>query len=131
MLALLPLLGPILERLTALIPDPAARERAIQQATTEMVQTLIASDNGQAQTNTAEASNPSIFVAGWRPAAGWVSVAGLVYAFIAQPIASVWVPGLPVPGEELWTLLFGMLGLGALRSFDKVRGVATPGVVSR
>lgn len=57
----------------------------------------MAGDSAQLAVNTAEASNPSLFVSGWRPAVGWVCVLGLL-----------------VP----------MLGLGAYRTFEKVKGVA-------
>lgn len=127
--ALLPLLGPIIERLCAAIPDPQERARAIATATTEMVQTLSSSDLAQAQINQVEASSPHAFAAMWRPAAGWVAVAGLAYDALLRPLApwlltvtGVDAPPLPPLGDALWGILFGMLGLGAMRSFDKVQG---------
>ena len=76
----------------------------------------------------AEAASPSLFVAGWRPAIGWTCAAALAYQFLLAPLA-VWVGfliGHPVPkpptlDEHLWELMFGMLGLGALRSLEKIK----------
>lgn len=83
---------------------------------------------GQIETNKAEASSGKA-AALWRPGAGWVCVAGMGYTFLAQPLLS-WlsaVQGWPVPPEiatdSLMVLLTGMLGLGAFRSHDKLKGL--------
>lgn len=85
----------------------------------------------QAQTNTAEASSGSIFVAGWRPFVGWVCGAAYAYTFVLQPFfvfilaafgRNVVPPALSM--SDLVPVLFGMLGLGAMRSWDKKNGVA-------
>lgn len=86
---------------------------------------------GQLEINKIEAASPSLFVAGWRPAVGWAGALGYAYEFLWRPIAN----GLAVafgfppifPGietEALSTLLFGLLGLGTLRTVEKSRGVA-------
>ena len=84
---------------------------------------------GQLEINKVEAANPSLFVSGWRPFVGWVCAFGLVYAFIGQPLLS-WAstnfhfsipPDLDV--GTLLTILGGMLGLGGLRTYEKVNGV--------
>lgn len=85
---------------------------------------------GQIDVNKVEASNSSFFVAGWRPAVGWTCVAGLGYSFFGLPILSwastIW--HIPIPPEldmgTLITLLGGMLGLGGLRTAEKMKGVA-------
>lgn len=85
---------------------------------------------GQLEINKAEATNPSVFVSGWRPFVGWVCGFGLVYSFIGQPIlawASVNFNFTIPPTLDLGTLLTilgGMLGLGGLRTVEKVNGVA-------
>lgn len=140
-LAALPTLVPMLDRvLASVIPDPNERARVAQQAATEMVSTLSSSDAQQVQVNQIEAASPHAFAAWWRPAAGWVCVAGLAYDALIRPLAP-WIvavsgldaPPLPPLGEALWAMLFGMLGLSASRSFDKVRGtdLRAPAVARR
>ena len=84
----------------------------------------------QTEINKIEAANPKLFVSGWRPAVGWCCVAGLVVQYFVFPITS-WL--LPIIGHpeitlpamdigDLYPLLFGMLGFGALRSYDKMKG---------
>lgn len=76
-----------------------------------------------------EAQHASMFVAGWRPFIGWILGIGVAYSFLLAPliggIVAIWKPGfsLPVVDDHLWELIFAMLGMGALRSFDKLRGI--------
>ena len=76
---LLPALAPILERLAALIPDPQARAKAAAEAEAQLTATLQATDAAQMTANQQEAQAASVFVAGWRPGAGWVCVLALAY----------------------------------------------------
>lgn len=83
----------------------------------------------QLKVNEAEATNPSVFVSGWRPFIGWVCGISLVYAFLGVPILS-WISAnyhLTNPPTldmgTLFTILGGMLGLGGLRTIEKVNGV--------
>ncbi|SNT33897.1 Holin of 3TMs, for gene-transfer release [Noviherbaspirillum humi] len=86
---------------------------------------------GQLEINKAEAANASVFTSGWRPFIGWVCGAALVYQYLLRPIVT-WIALLtghtlpPLPGldDNLWQLLLGMLGLGSLRTFEKINGVA-------
>ena len=86
---------------------------------------------GQLEVNREEAKSASLFVAGWRPFVGWVCGASLVYTYIGYPLllwaGALWFPGVAPPrlgnDELLFELLLGMLGLGGLRTFEKVRGV--------
>lgn len=132
MLALMPLLGPILERLAALIPDPEARAKAAADAEAQMVAALRASDSAQGEVNRAEAAHASIFVAGWRPAIGWVCALALGYQYLVAPLASFGlaaasldVPPLPRLDDGLWQLVTGMLGLGVMRTYEKIQGAAS------
>jgi hypothetical protein len=86
---------------------------------------------GQMEVNKVEAGT-DLFRGGWRPATGWTCVFGLVYQFLLQPLLP-WVvlvfggsvPPLPsIDNETLMVLLTGMLGLGGLRTFERVRGKA-------
>ena len=86
---------------------------------------------GQIDINKIEAANHSLFVSGWRPAVGWCGALGYGYEFLIKPvvngvlIANGIPPALPgIETEALRTLLFGLLGLGTLRSVEKVKGVA-------
>ncbi len=82
----------------------------------------------QIDVNKTEASNPSVFVAGWRPAIGWVCAAALAYQFLLYPLM-LWLPFPKQPPQlnlsELYPLIFGMLGIAGMRSFEKVKGVET------
>jgi hypothetical protein len=86
---------------------------------------------GQADINKAEASNASLFVSGWRPFVGWICGAAFAFKFIGGPAAFVlsqWA-GHPITlpvfdFTEMSTILMGMLGLGALRTVEKVKGAA-------
>lgn len=91
---------------------------------------LIAEQNkAQTEVNKVEAGNSSLFVAGWRPAIGWVGAIALFYQFIAYPLM-LWIPWSNPPPEPmdytmLYTLITGMLGIAGLRSYDKAKGTET------
>ncbi len=117
----LTLLAGILDNLTG--DDKRKAEEAMKLL--EMAQ---GQAKGQMEINREEARSASLFVAGWRPAVGWVCVLGLGYEFLLRPLGiwalAVWNPGGPIPpslGDVLVELVFAMLGVGALRSFDKSR----------
>lgn len=82
----------------------------------------------QSEVNKVEAAFDGIYKGGWRPLAGWVCASGLAYQFLFHPILS-WLslnlPGWVVPPslelDTLLTLLFGMLGLGAYRTAEKIK----------
>ena len=83
----------------------------------------------QLEINAREAQHQSVFVAGWRPFFGWCGGVGFAYATIIQP-AMVWygtAKGWPLPPEVnldlLWVVITGMLGIGGLRTFEKVQKV--------
>lgn len=87
----------------------------------------------QIDTNKEEARHKSVFVAGWRPFIGWVGGFALAYQFILYPLL-VWGwalfegPGDPPPpftSDVLYTLIAGMLGIGGMRSFDKLKKTDT------
>lgn len=97
----------------------------------EMGMSMHNSDLAQIAVNMEEAKHPSTFVSGWRPAVGWVCVLALFLSYIVFPIASwacaIWYPSVTLPElgmGPLMTLLMGLLGMGALRSYDKKQGTA-------
>lgn len=95
----------------------------------------------QVEVNKVEAAHASLFVAGWRPAIGWIGAMAMAYQFLSYPLlvwvwaamqAKGWVPTtLPVPPmletDALWVILTGILGIGGMRSFEKTKGVARQG----
>ena len=133
-------IGPILEIgkgiINRLFPDPAAAAAAQlellkMQQNGDLAQLAADTDLAklQIQTNIAEAAG-NWFTAGWRPCIGWVCGAGLAYAALIEPFArftaKVWfgyVGDFPVIDTNLtMQILMGMLGLGAMRSIEKIKG---------
>lgn len=132
---LLPFLGDMLDKL---LPDPQAaadaKLKALEMAQKGELAHLDADARaalGQMDVNAKEAQSSSLFVAGWRPGAGWVCVVSLGYSFLLQPLLA-WLSaakGWPTPPsldiDYLMGLLGGMLGLGSLRTVEKIRGKAS------
>lgn len=87
--------------------------------------------NSQIEVNKVEAASSSVFVSGARPYLMWVCGAAFSWQFVLQPLISYFIVvlGHPLPplpaldSEALNTVLFGLLGLGTMRSFEKIRGV--------
>jgi hypothetical protein len=88
----------------------------------------------QIQTNVEEAKHPNIFVSGWRPAVGWTCAAAFAYSYVLLPFAQFLVFTFGTAGmaeqlklapalelSEMLPVLFGMLGLGGLRTVEKVK----------
>lgn len=132
---ILPAVTAIIERI---IPDPAqaadAKLRALELAQKGELAALDAEMRlalGQLEVNKAEAATDT-FRGGWRPACGWTCAFGLAYTFVLRPllpwVAAVFganVPPLPdIDTDTLMVLLTGMLGLGGLRSFERIKGKA-------
>jgi len=87
--------------------------------------------NAQTEINKIEAASSSVFVSGWRPFLGWVCGAAFTYNYILMPfiffVAKLCGSEVELPYLDmgiLVTLLFGMLGLGTLRTYEKTKGVA-------
>ena len=78
----------------------------------------------QVELNKVEAQHRSIFVAGWRPAIGWICAGGLGFIFLVNPILQ-WFsekPGPELPENIILELVLALLGLGALRTVEKLQG---------
>jgi hypothetical protein len=71
-----------------------------------------------------QAGHKSLFVAGARPAIMWICGLGLGYNVLAYPILNIWFAMPPIETELLYPTLMGMLGLGTMRTVDKIKGVA-------
>lgn len=133
---LIPFIGPLVDKLVGLIPDPAAREKAklealtqLQQQQDEMVKAFLASDQAQDAVNAEEAKSANMFIAGWRPFLGWTCGASFAWVFVVQPIAlfvlnaighPIALPTLDL--SQMSTVLMGMLGLSGMRTYEKIQG---------
>lgn len=126
--------------LDKIFPDPVkAQEAKIElfklQQTGELAQLAAETDITKAQigVNAVEAASQSIFVSGGRPFVIWIGGAGLAYAAIIEPllrfVAAVgfhYTGAFPLIDTSItMQVLFGVLGLGAMRSYDKKNGVAS------
>lgn len=110
------------------VPDANAREQAALQLAGQLHAQVMA----QIEVNKVEAASPSLFVAGWRPFVGWCCGSAYAYTFVVQPFlifiltasgVHMDIAQLPILDMgELGVVLFGMLGLGAMRSYEKVKG---------
>lgn len=105
----------------------AAAEREIKEKLTDSLAKI---DLAQLDINKTEAAHRSLFVAGWRPAVGWTCTAALAYSYVLEPILTFglaqagYLVDLPaVDMSQMMPVLMGLLGLGSLRSWEKVKGV--------
>jgi Holin of 3TMs, for gene-transfer release len=130
------LLDPIVAIINKVVPDKSAAAAATAQLNAMTLQGALQEEFSQLQSVTTaqsdvdkvEAASSSVFVSGWRPAIGWVCAAAFSFEFILRPMIE-WgfiVSGhtlpthLPRLDDALTQLTYGMLGMGALRSFEKV-----------
>jgi hypothetical protein len=111
--------------------NPQKRAEAEREITAALTEHLAKIDLAQIEVNKVEAASRSLFVSGWRPCCGWVCAAALAYTYVLQPMFIfilaqtghlVEMPALDIAG--LMPILMGLLGLGGLRSYEKVKGVA-------
>lgn len=111
-----------LQVLNKFIPDPEAKIHA----EADLRDALLQIDAAQANVNEVEAQNPNLFVSGWRPMIGWVGAVGLTYQYVVRPFAVGfgWA-ALPPLDSSLMELVLAMLGFGGLRTFEKLKGVAS------
>lgn len=129
----LPLLGPIsglvgrvFDVVDSLVTDKDEADRLKH----EIQMTLAEQNQAQITVNKQEAQHRSLFVAGWRPFIGWVCGAALAWEYLLTPIAqwALVVAGLDysipqINPDNLLELVFAMLGMAGLRSFEKRAGV--------
>lgn len=125
------ILGPVISPLIKRIPNPAERQRTEDRVYEKAADALTAAMEAQTRINEKEAQHASLFVAGWRPALGWVCAIGLGWAFIIHPLLS-WVlllagvktPLPPIEWQILLQLILALLGLGGYRTIETLKGVA-------
>lgn len=131
--ALIPLLGTLFDRI---FPDPKAAAEAklevmrmAQAGELAQLDAELKITTGQIEVNKVEAASDGPFTRNWRPFVGWTCGAALAFKFILGPAAVVLMAMLGHPitlpefdFSEMSTILIGMLGLGGLRSLEKIKG---------
>jgi hypothetical protein len=117
--------------LDRILPDPAQQAAAKLELMKLQQNGELAQITGQMDINKVEAASSSLFVSGWRPAIGWICGAGFGVQFVIGPLAE-WGSALaghpvkfpPMDTGTMMPLLLGMLGLGSLRTMEKLNDKA-------
>jgi len=117
------LIGPVTGLLDKFIEDKDAKNALAHEISTMAERHAQELAKGQLEVNKVEAAHKNLFVAGWRPAIGWICGFALMYSTILSPILGIWYTVPPVDSSLLTTVLMGMLGLGAMRTVEKAKGV--------
>lgn len=120
------------------IPDADAAAKAKQEillrqmdANKQYLELAAKESEGQTETNKLEAASNNLFASSWRPMLGYVCVLGFAYNFLGYPMLQWWaashdgafnIP--PLISDNLVELTFGMLGLGMMRTYEKIKGAA-------
>lgn len=120
--------GKIIDRV---LPDANKAAEAKAELQRMRLSGELAQVTGQLEINKVEAGSASLFVSGWRPSVGWVCSAALAFQFIAAPLIT-WAALLlgskiafpPLDTGTLISLLMALLGIGGLRTLEKLNGVA-------
>ena len=118
------LIGPATSLLDKVIEDKDEKNRIAFELSTLAERHANELAKGQLEVNKVEAAHKSLFVAGWRPSIGWCCSLCLLYHVLIAPIAGIWVEVPEIDPSLLMTTMTGMLGLGAMRSYEKTRGVS-------
>jgi hypothetical protein len=125
------LIGPVSGLLDKFIEDKDTKNALAHEIATMSERHAQELAKGQLEVNKVEAASKSMFVAGWRPAVGWVTVIGMASNYILIPMGNF---GLALAGSditipllqmsEMMPVLLGMLGLGTMRSVEKIKKVS-------
>jgi hypothetical protein len=114
-----------------IFPDPAQADAAKLELLKLQQSGELAVMTAQTDINKEEAKSASLFVSGWRPFVGWISGSAFALHFLLIPIANFILVAnnhkevvLAFDMQTLLTVLMGLLGLGGMRSYEKVKGVA-------
>ena len=118
------LVGPVTGLLDKFIEDKDQKARLSHEIATLAEKQSHEALKGQLEINKMEAAHKSLFVAGWRPAIGWICALGLLYNTIIVNLLGIWLEVDPVDTTLLVPVMMGLLGLGAMRSYEKVNQVA-------
>lgn len=130
---LIPAFSKVLDKL---LPDPAASADAklklaelAQSGQLSELNMLVDLSKAQIAVNQAEAQSSDRFRGSWRPLIGYVLGLALAYQYLLNPLfiwgCTIWFPTITPPkivlDDQMWQLLLGMLGMSAVRSWEKVK----------
>ena len=125
------LIGPVTSLLDKFIPDADTKVKLAHEVATMAQNHAQELAKGQLEVNRVEAAHKSLFVAGWGPFIGWTCGLGMFGNFITIPFSNfvlalfeynIVIPLVPL--ETMMPVLMGMLGLGAMRTYEKKAGVS-------
>ena len=112
-------------------PDKTQAEKDQMSQALALLQGQISMNQGQMEINKVEAASPTLFVAGWRPFVGWVCGSACAWNWVGLPVAKFVAAAFhhaievaPADLTQMLPLLMGLLGMGALRTYEKTKGVA-------
>ena len=117
------LIGPVTGLLDKFIEDKDQKNALAHELATMADNHAQELAKGQLAVNAVEAAHKSLFVAGWRPFVGWICGVGLLYNVLISQILDIWFEVPTVDPSLLTPILMGMLGMGAMRSYEKTKGV--------
>ena len=124
------LIGPVTGLLDKFIEDKDQKARLAHDLATMAEKHAQDLAKAQLEVNKIEASHSSLFVSGWRPAVGWVCVLGMAGNFMVIPFTNFVLALLEIDVKvplidtaTMMPVLMGMLGLGAMRTYEKKSGV--------
>jgi len=118
------LIGPVTGLLDKFIEDKDQKAALAHEIATMSEKAASENAIAQLELNKAEAQSGSLFIGGWRPFVGWTCGVGLAYNVIISQILSIWFEVPTVDPSLLTPVLMGMLGMGAMRSYEKKNAVA-------
>lgn len=119
--------GKILDRV---IPDINARDKAKEELAKAINDQDFQITMAQIAVNAEEAKSDNLFKSGWRPSVGWTCSIAFALHFVVLPIFNIGLVGfgykaivIPFDMDTLFTVLGGLLGLGGLRTVEKMKGI--------
>jgi len=124
------LIAPVAGILDKFVEDKDQKAKLAHDIATMAERHMHEANMGQIEINKAEAQHRSMFVAGWRPFLGWGLSFAMLWHFVLAPVTifGFAYSGMPAPDlpvfdmDSLMTVLLGMLGLGGLRTVEKIKG---------
>lgn len=116
------------------VPDKDAQAKIQAELQVKMLEMQQQELSNQAETNKVEAAHPHPFVAGWRPGVGWACALGFFWQVFGQPFFSFFytlstkqpAPVVNIPDDMIMPMLFALLGIGGLRTIERLQGKIPP-----